>query len=110
MKSTRFLTKSFTILFSFALVFSFSINISRSAFYPEPTDTPLSAGNAHNKFLPLQAKDKDFEFDKDDDFAKQHSFLTLLQFYFSECHFHTNQIYFFKGIKFCSILPRPPPV
>ena len=110
MKSTRFLIKSFTILFLFALVFSSVINISGSAFYPEPADTPLSAGNAHNKFLPLQTTDKDFEFDKNDDFVKRHSFLTFLQFNFSEWHFYTNQIDFFKGIKFCSILPRSPPV
>ena len=109
MKSTRFLIKSFTISFLFALVLSFSITISCSAFYPESV-SPLPAGNSHNKFLLLQAKDKDFEFDKDDDFAKLHSFSTLLQFYFIEWHLHTNQIDFFKGIKFCSILPRSPPV
>ena len=109
MKSTRFLIKSFTILIWFALVFSFSINISCSVFYLEP-NIPLSAGNIQDKFIPLQAEEKDFEFGKDDDFAKLHSFLTFLQFYFIEWSLHTNQIDFFKGIKFCSILPRSPPV
>ncbi len=110
MKSTRFLINSLAILFLFALVSSPIINISRYTFHPELADAPLFAGNAHNKFLPLQAKDKDFEFDKEDDFAKLHFFLTFLQFHFNEWQFHTNQIGFFKGMEFRTIPPRSPPV
>jgi hypothetical protein len=110
LKSTRFFINSLSILFLFVFVSASIINISRSGFYLEPADAHLSAGNAHNKFLPLQAKHRDCEFDKEDDFVKPHSFLTLMQFHFNEWRFRTNQIVSLKGIESRSILPRSPPV